>query len=333
MFHRSNSSLMKTSAGAVFVALGGVASAQTSAPISAPISSPGTSPHLQEAVSTQLIATTSVTQMLTISNAISARRFARQLGPTGRISDSTERYGLAAGNAPANLNVWASLARDNTEYTGISRFDMEALNRVYGLDFAVTPNATLGVSLVSDGASGLIGTGNPYSASGSSIAPYFGYQINKELALDGTMGWGSADVNDNAGRSHAERSFYGANLSYVNWSGNLQISGKGNFLHGEEKYSLTTNKVDQWRIGSQVAYWNSGFMPYAGVTYANDSRSISNPRVGSTDAPGTSAWLWSLGLNYMSLQNGLTAGFVYNVESGRSDSSASNWALNVNYRF
>jgi hypothetical protein len=333
MRSRSDKSFLQASAGVVFVALGGVASAQTSGVPTTPSATPSSasSVHLYEAAATQLISTTSVQQMLAISNAISARNFARQ-GPDSRTGDSTQRYGMAAGGLDAKWNAWGSFANDKSEYNGLSNFSADAKNTVIGVDYALSPTASVGFSAATDKVSGLIRTGNNYNSSGSTLAPYFGFQISKELALDASMGWGTTKFNDNNGSSDANRFFYGLNISYASWSGDWQLTGKGSFLHGQEKYSATTNAVDQWRIGGQLAYWANGVMPYVGVAFSDESRSTGNTAT-VADQPGKSATVWSLGVNFMSLQSGLTGGIVYNIESGRSDSTASNLMLNVNYRF
>jgi hypothetical protein len=132
--------------------------------------------------------------------------------------------------------------------------------------------------------------------------------------------------------------FYGVNLNYAQWYGNWQLSGKGSYLHGEEKLdalgtnAATTNKVGQWRIGGQAAYWMDGVMPYVGLAYSNDSRTFDNTR-GLPDDLGKNAWLWSLGLNLISVKNSTTGGIVYSSESGRSNSKSHNLMANINLRF
>lgn len=338
----SASSVFHVSAGVVFVTLSGVAAAQTalppdyypsSSPSAAPVNLPsGTeSSYTKEAAATQLIATTSLQHVLSISNALSARSTMRLGPPPGtRTSDAGQRVGLAGGGAADKWNVWASLVGDKSEYTGANRFTTNATNTVFGLDYAISPVTTVGLSAAFDDANGVMGAANNYTTTGSTVAPYVAVQLSKDWSLDGTVGWGSTQLVDVRSVSKADRLFYGANLSYASWSGDWQIIGKGSFFHGEEKYANSTNKIDQWRLGAQVGYWMNGVMPYAGLAFSNDSLSSADATKGD---PGTSAALWTLGVSFMSLKSGLTAGVSYNKESGRSDSNRSSLMANLNYRF
>lgn len=339
--------------GVVFATLSGIASAQSVSPSSSPTSS--SEVGLNDTVATQIISATTLQQMLTISNAIGARSGALQ-APPGARADAGQRFGMAAGNA-AKWNVWGALSSDDNKYDGGTRganvkFSADALNTVLGADYALAPTLVLGLSAAFDrvdGSSSVNGlnAGN-YNTDGYTLAPYLGWQINKDWSLDATVGWGDSDFTGTGNvTNNADRFFYGTNLTYTHWYGNWQVTGKGSYLYGEEKYgntnfngttvanTATKNKVDQWRLGVQAAYWMNGVMPYAGLAYSTDGRSTTMlpGAVQATDDLGKSAWLWSLGVNFISIKNSLTGGIAYSAESGRSHGKRDVLMANINYRF
>ena len=312
----------------------------------------------------QAIGSTSLLQMLTISSAAGAR-FAAFQAPPGARADSGQRSGLAAGGASEKWNVWGSLGGDNSKYDGGRnaattnqlKSNLNVTNAVLGADFLYAPTLALGASLGFDRGSGsnesLSAAGvsngvNNLTSDGYTVAPYLAWQIDKDWALDASMGWGEIDFTSTGNLAgSAKRFFYGANLNYTHWYGSWQVTGKGSYLYGEEKYgNLTTNaatmantatknKVDQFRLGAQAGYWMDGVLPYFGLAYSTDSRSTSAATTvqQATDDLGKSAWLWSLGVNFISLKNSMTGGIVYNRESGRSHSKRDSFMANINYRF
>jgi hypothetical protein len=206
-----------------------------------------------------------------------------------------------------------------------------------------------GLSAAFDNGDGSATTGvNPsdsFKSSGYLVSPYFGMQINKNLALDASVGFGQGKMDVASGpQSESDRLFGAANLSYSNWFDKIQLTGKLGYLHSVEDYgdsklagavqNSTKNKntLDQFRVGAQAGYWMNGFMPYAGITYTADHRSASNSAMAS-DPVGKNAFLWSLGVNYFSLANKVTGGLSYNQESNRTNSKNYNLIANVSIRF
>lgn len=320
------------------------------------------------ASATQEIHSTSISQMLAISQAVTARNRAGNARPE-QTASVDQRFGMAAGNTPAQWNFWGSVNSDKNKYDRGVYFDpasnashsntsnTNVTNAVVGGDYQLTPTIALGVSAAFDSSSGnalasnrTAGTSNASASntSGYTVAPYIGWQINQDWSLDATLGTGSVKLNTTEVTGKANRTFYGANLSYAKWMGNWQLSGKGSYLHGEEKYgNLTsgagvllagtgvTNKIDQMRIGGQAGYWvNDNVMPYFGLTYASDvgrSTTSTASQIG-TDI-GRTAWVYSLGANFYSITNSITGGISYNQEAGRTYSKISNLMGNINFRF
>ena len=336
MTKRSNKPYIVAAAGVVLVSLSGLASAQSSGASASAVGRANLSGALSDAAATQLITTTTLRHMQNISNALSARAMART-GPPAKVADSGQQpYGIAAGGA-AGTNVWGNVSGDSNKYNnGINRFSAKSTNAVFGADYALSPALALGLSAAFDRVNGNFGA--DYTSTGYSLAPYLGWQINKDWALDAAIGWGSSDLDTAGVTTKADRFFYGTNLTYATWYNNLQVTGKASYLYGEEKYGTSTliaqsikNKIDQWRLGAQAGYWmGGGAMPYFGVAYSADSGRTG--LAGGNDL-GKNAWIWSLGINFFSLKNSLTGGIVYNSESGRSNSKSDNVMVNINYRY
>lgn len=297
---------------------------------------------------------TSFAQASAISGALGSR-FMGSAGPGPQAAAGTR--GLAAGGIGKPFNVWGNLSHADTrqDYLATPSLsvsnDAMVLNTVLGADYALAPNFVLGVSAAVDRgdlSSQAAGQDQLQATSkGYVIAPYAGYQLNKVLALDASVGFGqgklysSGDVN-----AESDRWFGAANLSYNQWFGNAQVTGKLSYLHGEEKYgdiraagvsyanTGARNTIDQMRLGVQAGYWLSGgFMPYAGLAYVNDLHRSTSLSLASQDPIGKDAWVWTLGLNFFSLASGVTAGIAYNQEEGRSNQKNNNLLANISVRF
>jgi len=319
------------------------------------------------AAATKSVQATSLETMLVISSNIS-NRGATLAAPPGKLTDTGERKGLAAGNPAGKWNVWGSFAESDTEYdrgtfffntaNRVNRFETRIDNFVLGGDYQWAPNLAIGLSASFDrgrgsatshsvGAAAADQAPKALSTSGTSFAPYVGWQINKDWALDATVGWG--DGNSTIAGSvttDTKRFFYGTNVSYSSWHGNWQMTGKGGYLFGQEKNrdsknngvvtanTAVTNEIGQFRLAGQAAYWMNGVMPYFGLAYSSDNRS-STATAGEQDATamGKSAFVWSLGANFISIKNAMTGGIGYEQETGRSRSKNNKLMANINVRF
>lgn len=321
--------------------------------------------NLNTGAAIQRIQATAFDQIQVLSSAIT-NRFKESTTPTGIRGDSGQRTGLAAGNPAGKWNVWASVAETNTKFDRgnyffntaerTNKFDSKIENLVVGGDYLLAPNLVLGLSGAFDSGRGSAASyalnnvtgAKSVSTSGSSYAPYIGWQINKDWALDATIGLGDGKSTvDNSIRSETDRFFYGTNLSYTSWKGNWQLTGKGSYLFGKEESgdsnnngasianSKVTNEISQFRLGGQAAYWMNGFMPYFGLGYAWDANRYSSTSQAQQDATamGKSALVWSLGVNFVSISNAMTGGIGYEQESSRERSKFDKWTANINLRF
>ncbi|WP_126443831.1 autotransporter outer membrane beta-barrel domain-containing protein [Sulfuricystis multivorans] len=296
------------------------------------------------------ITQTSFAQISAISTALINRFLA---------SPPTEVAGLSTGAAAATpgkpWNIWGNLndARTRQEYfrplAGSNiRLSTDSLNTVIGGDYALSSRFVAGVSAAIDRSSGdSYANGlmqNALTNKGYMIAPYVGYSISKELALDASLGFGQGELSQTGNvKADADRWFAGINLNYSRWMGNTQLSGKLGYMHGEEKYDEAklngttlnstgaTNKIDRWHLGAQAAWWMGGAMPYIGLSYLNDHRSTSLS--GAADPIGKDAWQWSLGVNFLSVSRGLTGGIVWQQEESRSNQKQHQLVANIGLRF
>ena len=280
--------------------------------------------------------------------------FSRLLGESGpMLVTSAPQQGMAAGGKNA-WNLWGNVANNSTRQSfqvGVNsiRHDLDVTNAVIGADYAVAPGMVLGVSGAFDRGSGntqptAIAAWEPSTTKGYSVAPYFGYQISKEFAVDLSVGLGTGKTSSSgATESESDRLFYAANLGYSRWVKDIQFTGRFGYLHGEEdsgnlkvngatqNNTAAKNKLDRWQMGAQAAYcMGNGAQPYLGLSYLGDRRSSSQ---GGRDPVGTGAWQWALGVNFFSLANGVNGGIAYTQEEGRSNQKNNALTANIGLRY
>lgn len=300
------------------------------------------------------INSTSFQQATAISGALASRFQNSSLGPQA----STGSKSMAAGGKSSSWNAWGNISSNDTRqsYLAANTFttknDNDILTTVLGADYAMSPVMAIGVSAAFDrgdgtGFNNAVGnTPNSITSKGYTIAPYFGMQINKQLALDASVGLGKGEIGMTGNvTTEADRWFAAANLSYSQWMDKIQLTGKLGYLHGEEDYgnskasgvsqagTSAKNKLDQLRAGFQAGYWMDGIMPYAGLAYSSDMHRSTTQFGASNDPIGKGAWVWSLGANFFSLKNGVTGGIVYNQEENRTNQKNNNLMANINIRF
>lgn len=290
-------------------------------------------------ISQQIISATSIRHVVSISESVSSR-FSSGNSPTGKLASA--RSGMAAGNG-GKLFVWANASTSETDYSPNSntRAGYEGMSGAIGVDYALTPNLAVGFSTAADSGN-TVGKAAGPSISGTTFAPYFGWQISPELTLDGTAGFGMGRQEAGSSLIESDRLFAGANLGFTRWMGNFQLNAKASYFHAEEKFGDLKNAgtsvggtgakshLDQVRVGTQVGYWTpEGIMPFAGVSYLSDiSRSSTANQPWDRDA-----FLLSVGFMATSIKEGVSANFTYNNEFGRRNSQNNSLNFNLNIRF
>lgn len=301
--------------------------------------------------SAQIQATT-VQQITAISTSVSTRMLALGFqGPAQKMA-AAEVTGIAAAGNTKPFSVWGNLGQAHTSYSGDSaltnadKFGSTVTNTIVGFDYAFAADKIVGLSIAGDRGAGSVGNrATATTTKGLNYAPYFGWQINKNLALDASVGVGDGEFSSTT-RSDSKRSFYAANLSYSDWKDNLQLVGKAGYLWAKEKYgdqvqagatlanTSSSSTLSQFRIAGEVGYWMNGAMPFVGLAYSTDHRSGSRA-VGQTieSKLGKDAFTVSLGVNFFSLSSGVTGGVVYTQESGRDNGKNDTLSANVSMKF
>jgi Autotransporter beta-domain len=296
---------------------------------------------------------TSFQQAAAISRALRLRFESDNPGPRADVGIK----GMAAGNAGKKWNLWGSLENNDTRqsyFNAIStttRNDSNVLNSVLGVDYSLSPSMVVGVSLAidrgdTDGSDSTLAYLNKIDSRGYAIAPYIGIQISKVLSFDASAGFGRGKFSTNfATDGKSDRWFGAANLNYERWMGNIQFTGKAGYLRAVEDYenlrsagapvlgTAAKNTLGQVRLNAQAGYWMNGFMPYASLGYVNDVERKTT-QFGAPASPiGKDGWVWSLGVNFISLSNGVTGGIAYKQEEGRGNQQNKSLMANLGIRF
>lgn len=296
----------------------------------------------------QMIASTTLQQANSISNAVSAR-FNQLSSPNTSLS-ALPQVNLTAGNTQ-KFFIWGNRALNSTSYnTTVNSFDSRAHNRniIIGGDYSLSPGVLIGLSAAFDSGDGYLRNGralstDAFDSKGSTIASYVGWQMSPSLALDAMLGLGSGDLVQRNAELDSKRRFAATNLTYTKWMGNFQISGKAGYFFATERFSdvrvngmspiadsATTARLNQVRIGGQAGYWISGgIMPYVGLAYSNDiSRSASDAQPWDPIA-----LVGTLGLNLIGVKQGIAGGIGYTNEFRREGTNNHTIGANLNVRF
>ena len=296
---------------------------------------------------------TSFQQALAVSKALEGRWASDAPGPRA----SAPMRGMAAGGAAGRWNLWGNIANNNNQQNylsdngGTTNNDSDVLTATIGVDYLISPGFVIGASAAFDKGD-TTGTNsnspdiNKSDTDGWILAPYLGWQINRNWALDASLGWGSGKMKTNANtNADNDRWFGAANLSYETWHGSWQLVGKGSLLHGVEEYdnmnvagasvanTAAKNSIDQFRIHAQVGYWLNGFLPYGQIGYTTDFTRKTSQAGAPSDPIGDNAWYWAVGANFFSLPGKVNGGIAYRQEEGRDNQKNWNLMLNIGFRF
>lgn len=305
---------------------------------------------------------TAAQQAAAISDALALRR--TTVGAPS-LAVNLQQRGLAAGEVTSPWNLWGSAALEDTQqnYGNLSgnrtKNDFDIQNYIVAADYGLAPDLLVGLSVaLDDGEFSGLNTApgeerNDLTSRGYMIAPYLGWQLSDELALDASLGFGQGELHASGSSSQQVNRWYaGANLNYQRWLDNWQLSGRASYLHAEESYadlrlhgetradlglsklqdSAARNKLDRIQLGGQIGYWLNGWMPYAGLRYVDDLHRSTSQDFAPSDPIGREAWVWTLGVNFFSLANGISAGLAYEQEEGRSNQKMNTWMANISIK-
>lgn len=302
----------------------------------------------------QGINTTSFIQATAISASIANRLSARQ-GGAPIASNTYNLQGMAAGGTQQPWNVWASYDNNDTDVDYVAKLSGAKItgntkidNAILGIDYVLSPTMVAGVSVAfDDGKSWSANNGASAGRSdtdGYTIAPYFAFQLTKDIAVDVSAGYGQGKYKTLSTKADIDRWFAAANVSYDKWIDNVQLSGKLSYLHGNEKikdrWDNTTSTtlvgtgtqaaIDQLRLRMQAGYWTNGMMPFAAISYSSN---VGRSKAAKTDQIGRDAFIGSVGLNFFSLASKISGGIQYEQEFSRKNSDNKMLTLNINFRF
>lgn len=257
--------------------------------------------------------------------------------------------GLAGAGQPV-WNAWAAYSRSNVAFNFAPRQSSGNIEvGMAGLDYTLASRIVVGVAVAGDRTRmGLNFNGGNISGSGWTIAPYIGVPLNRNWALDATVGVGRSNVDVNSGGGsgtyRSERTIGSVGASYRSGMGNWQFTGRGGLLFANDRlgsYTLSngtfvpdgTVNVTQLRLGAQAGYNFGGVVPYVGLTYIHDiNRPNQQPVAGQSAANDRDAWTPTIGIRFNS-GGSLYGGIQYSSEQSRSEVKNNQWLFNLGLRF
>lgn len=255
------------------------------------------------------------------------------------------RTGAAAGSAANLWNAWVAYSRSDVGFD-YAPLKSSGTVDVYvgGVDYTFSNNAVFGVAVAGDRTDvDLNFSGGKLTGRGTTISPYVGIPLNKQWALDATLGFGRTNIDTAtggvSGSTHADRTVGSLGFTFRNNVGDWQLMGRGAYLSARDKlgaYTLTngtfvadgTVNVSQLRFTGQVGYNAGNIVPYVGLTYINDLQRPDQPGA----ANDNDAWTPSIGLRFKS--DGSVYGSIqYSTERNRSEVKNNQLLLNLGVRF
>jgi len=305
------------------------------------------------AISSQVQRATTIQQAVTIINVLSSIANPRAIAAPQRVALGNKK-GMAAGESPAQWNVWMNASRGYIANTfanplADTRFDGNVDNWIGGLDYALNKDLVIGLSAGFDRTKlDTLYNKGTFDSKGAMIAPYISYQINSMFSIDAVAGYadGDTDLRSNAfglitAKQDFERNFAAINLSAVQWIENTwQLTGKMSYISAEEKLKSYTdssnaavagqnNRLEQFRLGAQVGYWANGIMPYIGLTYVHDVKAPSTGLINiSRDKDAYTA---AVGLSIFNKD--MVANLSFSSERGRSSNRNNVLMGSMGFRF
>lgn len=169
-------------------------------------------------------------QMNTISDRAKASR-----GVGGsRIAGLDLGTGLAGAAGDGGWNGWAAQSYSSVAFGFAPLASSGHVNStLFGADYSLAGGSLVGVAIGGDSSRTSTAFNNgSVSTNGYSIAPYFMMPLGARWTLDGSLGFGSGNVSQNAGAgvsgaTSERRTFGSLGLTYATTYGNWQLEGNG----------------------------------------------------------------------------------------------------------
>lgn len=258
--------------------------------------------------------------------------------------------GLAAAAAGSHWNIWAAYTDNKVENDFTP---LQTSGHVYaglaGVDYTLDNGVIVGLAFSGERTRTDAPNGGNLRGNGYSIAPYLSWQIDRNWFVDGTLGWGRTDLDNNlgggvTGSNDDKRKFAGLSGSYVTEIDKAILTGRVSYLYAEDRFSSftlsngtaissNTSRIGQIRLGGQVGYAGDGFMPYLALYYVNDVQRPALPTIaGQSPANDRDGVLIQIGINFFS-RGGLAGGLMFATESNRSQITNDQFLANISFRF
>ncbi len=251
-------------------------------------------------------------QMNTISDRAKASR-----GVGGsRIAGLDLGTGLAGAAGDGRWNGWAAQSYSSVGFAFAPLASSGHVNStLFGADYSLADGSLLGVAIGGDSSRTATTFNNgSISTNGYSIAPYFMIPFGARWTLDGSIGFGSGNVSQNAGAgvsgaTSERRTFGSLGLTYATTYGNWQLEGNGALLAANTTQRAfvqsngaiigqASSGLAQLRAGMRATWGSGTFTPYAGMALATDLAQTAVPGTGGqVPANARQSVLLQAGLN------------------------------------
>lgn len=261
----------------------------------------------------------------------------------------TGAAGAALGSKP--WNAWFAYSRSDVGYS-FAPLNASGKVDVYlgGVDYTFGNNVVFGVAVAADRTDvDLHFNAGKLKGDGTTVAPYLGIALNRQWALDATIGVGRTNIDSLtgagvAGSTSSDRTVASIGATFRHVVGKWQLSARGAYLNVRDKlgaYTLTngvfvadgTVDVGQVRLYGQAAYDAGYFTPYVGLSYINDvDRPSQGPVAGLVPANDRDAWTPTIGLRFKT-DGPVYGGIQYSSEQNRSEVKNNQILLNIGVRF
>jgi hypothetical protein len=266
------------------------------------------------------------------------------------------RYALQSGTGAAaapggqQWNVWGAYSHSNLGYD-YAPLSSAGNVKIYlaGADYTFSNNVVFGVAAAFDHTStDLNFSSGKLDGSGYTVSPYVGMLINKNLALDATIGFGRTSIDTSVtgvtGSTHSDRTLGAIGLTYRQAIGAWTLTGRGALLGVHSKlgsYTLSDGtpvadssaNLSQVRLTGQAAYTYKQFTPFVSIAYISDIvRPDQLPVSGVPASNDRDGWLPAVGIRFRA-ENMIYGSVQYSSERGRSQVTNNMFLLNLGIRF
>ena len=257
----------------------------------------------------------STSQVSSIAGIATSRAFGGVGGPA-RSAGLPAQTGLAGSANDRRWTAWATALSNSNGYSFAPLASSGTSNSLLaGADYRFSNGGIAGVALGSDSSNVTTSFNNgSIGSSGTTVAPYFMVPVAPNWLIDGSLGFGTGNINANlgggvTGSTKEQRSFAALGLTHLMARGAWQMQGNVQMLttsNKAERFTLSnanvvnesTNGVTQLRTGFRASYGSGMWVPFGGLSYSHDlSRPEIAPINGQVAANARGAFTLQAGVN------------------------------------